>query len=190
MQKKLGEKKVFPGDQIAVIEEFNLGTGSYEYNGRIISSEIGKTKYEVEKRVIKVDKLTQELILPEEGMIIYAEVGSVAKRDARIDIFRLDEYNIHPTYSGVIHISDISREYTKNIDMALRNGDIIKAKLVNTKNNLNQCTMAESELGVVYAYCTRCGGLLEKNRGKLICPDCGKVEHRKMAKSYGQEDLT
>jgi exosome complex component CSL4 len=189
MPKKLERKQVFPGDQIAVIEEFNFGTGSYEYNGRIISSEIGNTKYDMEKRLIKVDKSTQELMLPEERMIVFAEVGSVAKRDARIEIFRLEENNIHPSYSGVIHISDISREYTKNIDMALRNGDIIKAKLVNTKNNLNQCSMAEPELGVVYAYCSKCGGLLEKDRGKLICPDCGKVERRKIAISYGLEDF-
>jgi exosome complex component CSL4 len=190
MTKKIMNKNVFPGDKLAVIEEFNEGIGSFEEDGNLRSSEIGRTSYDLNKRVVDVKKITPDLVLPREGMIVIAEVGSVARRDARIDIFILNGKHIHPTYGGVIHISDISREYTKNIDMALRNGDIVKAKLVNTKNNLNQCSLVGPELGVIYAYCSKCGGLLEKDRGRLTCPDCGRVERRKTAKSYGQEDLT
>lgn len=190
MTKKLENKDVFPGDKIAVIEEFSEGTGSFEEDGNLRSSEVGKTNYDMNKRVVNVKKTTPELLLPQEGMTIIAKVGSVARRDARIDIFILNGKHIHPTYGGVIHISDISREYIKNIDMAVRNGDIVKAKLVNIKNNLNQCSLVGSELGVIYAYCSKCGGLLERDRGRLTCPDCGRLERRKTAKSYGQEDLT
>ena len=136
-----------------------------------------------------VKKATPEIIVPEKGMDIVAEVGSVARKDARIDIFMLNGKLIHPTYSGVIHISDISRDYVKNIDMALKNGDIVKGKLVNVANRLNQTSLEGPEYGVIYAYCSRCGGLLEEQQGKLICPDCGRVERRKTAKSYGNEKL-
>jgi len=43
--------------------------------------------------------------------------------------------------------------------------------------------------GVIYGFCSRCGGLLEKKEGKLICPDCGRMERRKTASTYGKEQL-
>ena len=189
MPKKELEKDVFPGEKLAVIEEYNDGPGTYQEKGEVRSASIGKSKLDQEKRALLVKSKTQEIIVPEKGMDIVAEVGSVARKDARIDIFMLDGKHVHPSYGGVIHISDISRDYTKNIDSALKNGDIVKGKLVNIANRLNQTSLEGQEYGVVYAYCSRCGGLLEQKQGKLICPDCGRVERRKTAKSYGTEEL-
>lgn len=186
---KIEEKEVFPGERLAVIEEYNEGEGTYQSDGEVRSAEIGVTRHDGATRSVAVEKKTPEIIVPEEGMIAVAAVGSVARRDARVDIFMLDGRHIHPTYSGVIHISDISRDYTKNIDMALRNGDTVKGRIVNVKNRLNQMSLADPEYGVVYAYCSRCGGLLESDRGRLTCPDCGRVERRKTARSYGKEEL-
>ena len=186
---KIEEKEVFPGERLAVIEEYNEGEGTYQSDGEVRSAEIGVTRHDGANRSVAVMKKTPEIIVPMEGMLAVAEVGSVARRDARVDIFMLDGRHVHPTYSGVIHISDISRDYTKNIDMALRNGDTVKGRIVNVKNRLNQMSLADPEYGVIYAYCSRCGGLLESDRGKLTCPDCGRVERRKTARSYGKEEL-
>jgi exosome complex component CSL4 len=186
---KIIEKEVFPGERLAVIEEYNQGEGTYQRDGEVRSAEIGVTRHDGATRSIAIEKRTPEIIVPEEGMVAVAEVGSVARRDARVDIFMLDGRHIHPTYSGVIHISDVSRDYTKNIDMALRNGDTVKGRIVNVRNRLNQMSLAEPDYGVIYAYCSRCGGLLELDRGRLTCPDCGRVERRKTARSYGKEEL-
>ena len=186
---KIVEKEVFPGERLAVIEEYNEGEGTYQSDGEVRSAEIGVTRHDGATRSVAVEKKTPEIIVPMEGMVAVAEVGSVARRDARVDIFMLDGRHIHPTYSGVIHISDISRDYTKNIDMALRNGDTVKGRIVNVKNRLNQMSLADPEYGVVYAYCSRCGGLLESDRGRLTCPDCGRMERRKTARNYGKEEL-
>ncbi len=186
---RIDGREVFPGERLAVIEEFSDGKGTYEMDGEVRSAELGVTRRNDAARAVEVEKETPEIIVPEEGMVAVAEVGSVARRDARVDIFMLDGRLIHPTYSGVVHISDISRDYTKNIDLALRSGDIVKGRIVNVKNRLNQMSLAGSEYGVVYAFCSRCGGLLENNRGRLTCPDCGRVERRKTARSYGMEEL-
>lgn len=186
---EIEEKEVFPGERLAVIEEYNEGEGTYQSDGEVRSAEIGVTRHDGATRSVAVEKKTPEITVPEEGMVAMAEVGSVARRDARVNIFMLNGRHIHPTYSGVIHISDISRDYTKNIDMALRNGDTVKGRIVNVKNRLNQMSLADPEYGVVYAYCSRCGGLLELDRGRLTCPDCGRVERRKTARSYGKEEL-
>ena len=186
---EIEEKEVFPGERLAVIEEYNEGEGTYQSDGEVRSAEIGVTRHDEATRSVTVEKKTPEIIVPEEGMVAVAEVGSVARRDARVNIFMLNGRHIHPTYSGVIHISDVSRDYTKNIDMALRNGDTVKGRIVNVKNRLNQMSLADPEYGVIYAYCSRCGGLLELDRGRLTCPDCGRVERRKTVRSYGKEEL-
>jgi exosome complex component CSL4 len=187
---EIEETEVFPGDKLAVIEEFNRGKGTYELYGDIRSSEIGITRHNMSTRMVTVMKQTPQILVPREGMEAVAEVGSVARRDARVDIFILNGKHIYPTYSGVVHISDISREYTKNIDLALRNGDIIKGRIVNVRNRLNQMSLEGSQYGVIYAYCSRCGGLMEEKQNKLTCPDCGRVERRKTARGYGKVDLT
>ena len=183
------EKGTFPGEKLAVIEEYSDGPGTYQKDGDVRSSTIGTTVIDKARRELVVKKTTPMIVVPHEGMDIIAQVGSVARRDARIDIFVIDGKHIHPTTSGVIHISDLSRDYLKNIDMAVRSGDVVKGKLINTKNRLNQTSLKGSEYGVIYGFCSRCGGLLEKKEGKLICPNCGRMERRKTANTYGKEKL-
>lgn len=187
--KDLENKETFPGEKLAVIEEYSDGSGTYQENGEVRSNTIGTTTVDKTRRELVVKKTTPMILVPYEGMDVIAEVGSVARRDARIDIFVVDGTHVHPTFSGVIHISDLSRDYLKNIDMAVRSGDIIKGKLINVKNRLNQTSMKGSEYGVIYGFCSRCGGLLEMKENKLICQDCGRMERRKTASTYGEEEL-
>ncbi len=187
--KKKMEKGTFPGEKLAVIEEYSDGPGTYQKDGAVRSSTIGTTTIDKARRELVIKKTTPMIVVPDEGMEIIAQVGSVARRDARLDIFVIDGKHIHPTTSGVIHISDLSRDYLKNIDMAVRSGDVVKGKLINTKNRLNQTSLKGSEYGVIYGFCSRCGGLLEKKEGRLTCPDCGRMERRKTANTYGKEKL-
>jgi exosome complex component CSL4 len=191
MSKKVKKEKteVFPGDKLGVIEEFIEGKGAYKKEGDIRSEELGVTDYNVLEHVVEVEKITPELIIPNEGDEVIAEVGSVARRDARVDIFMVNRKEVIPSYSGVIHISDISKNYVKNIDSAMRSGDIVKAKVVNIKNRLNQLTMEGEAYGVIYAYCSRCGTLLEKDRNRLVCPKCNRTERRRTSNNYGKEVL-
>lgn len=186
---KREKKEVFPGDKLGVIEEFIEGKGAYKKNGVVRSEELGITEYDILDHVVEVEKITPKLIILNEGDEVIAEVGSVARRDARVDIFMVNKNEVFPSFGGVIHISDISKNYVKNIDSAMRNGDIIKAKVVNVKNRLNQLSLEGGDYGVIYAYCSRCGSLLEKNRNRLNCPKCNRTERRQTARNYGEEVL-
>lgn len=183
-------RKVFPGEELAVIEEYNVGEGSYQEDGLVRSEELGETRLNKEKRALEVKKVTRRLNLPLEGVIVIAEAGSVTRRDARVDIFRVDGKKIEPTYTGVVHISDVAREFGRNLEQALRSGDIVRAVVANTKNRIIQLSMAGPDYGVVYAYCSRCGGILENQNGRLTCPRCKRVERRQIARSYGKEDIS
>jgi len=187
---KTTKKNVFPGEQLAVIEEYNKGEGSYQQDGLVRSEELGETRLNNEKRAIEVKKATKKLNLPLEGVVVIAEAGSVTRRDARVDVFRVAGKKIAPTYTGVIHINDVAREFGRNLEMAMRQGDIVRTVVANTKNRILQLSMAGPEYGVIYAYCSRCGGILEMDNGKLTCPKCKRVERRQYAQSYGKEDIS
>ena len=191
MSKARNDKKdVFPGEELAVIEEYNSGEGSYQDDGLVRSEELGEPRLNRERRAVEVKKVTKKLNLPKEGVVVIAETGSVTRRDARVDIFRVAGKKIEPTYTGVIHINDVAREFGRDLEHALRSGDIIKAVVANTKNRIIQLSMFPPDYGVIYAYCSRCGGILENQNGKLTCPSCKRTETRQTAKTYGKEDLT
>ena len=193
MSKGLEERQnkfVFPGEKLAVIEEFNDSLGSYKEEGIIRSAELGKTNIDIEAREVGVSKSTRELVLPKEGLNVYGEVGSTQRRTANVDIYIIDGTQIYTPYTGVVHISSVSAGYVKNMGLAVRSGDIIRARILNTKNRVVQLSMEGAEYGVVYAYCSRCGSPLELRKTRLHCPRCGRVERRKVAESYGAEELT
>ncbi len=183
------DRDVYPGEKLAVIEVLQGGAGAYQQDGDVRSAELGKVHYNLPQRQVEVEKKTKELVLPEEGLDVMAEAGSVMRRDARVDVFVIDGKRVHVPFTGVIHVSDASKSYMKDMGMAVRNGDIVKARIVNTKNRLIQLSIASPDHGVVYAYCSRCGTLLERRGKRLHCPKCDRVERRKIAKTYGKEEL-
>ncbi|UCH57809.1 MAG: exosome complex RNA-binding protein Csl4 [Candidatus Bathyarchaeota archaeon] len=188
-KKPLKDRDVFPGEKLSVIEVLQEGPGAYHLKGDVRSAELGKARFDLKKKRVEVEKKTKELILPREGLDVTAEVGSVMRRDARVDIFSIDGKMISSPYTGEIHITSVEREFSKDMTMAMRNSDIIKAKIINTKNRMTLLSVRGPEYGVIYAHCTRCGTLLELQRGRLHCPKCDRVERRKIASTYGREEL-
>jgi exosome complex RNA-binding protein Csl4 len=94
-----------------------------------------------------IKKKTPELTLPLEDLDVIAEVGSVMRRDARVDIFVIDGKAISSPYTGEIHISGVERQFAKDMTMAMRNGDVIKAKIINTKNRMILLSVQGPETG-------------------------------------------
>lgn len=189
-KKAMKDKAVLPGDKLSVIEVLQNGPGAYQIGGDIRSEELGDALFDLKMRRVEVKKKTPELILPREGLDVIAEVGSVMRRDARVDVFIIDGKAISTPYTGEIHISGVERQFSKDMTMAMRNGDTIKAKIINTKNRMIQLSVQGPEYGVIYAYCTRCGTLLDLQNGRLQCSKCDRSERRKFSSTYGKEDLT
>jgi len=183
------DRFVFPGENLAVVEEFLDGPGAYRQDGVVRSAELGRARFDLSKREVEVSKRTRELILPREGLDVVGEVGAVRRRMANVDMFIIGGREIATPYTGVIHISSISGGYVRNMDMATRSGDIVKAKIINTKNRIVQLSIEGAGYGAIYSFCSRCGAMLEHRENRLQCPRCERVERRKVAKTYGKEDL-
>ncbi|MBS7651706.1 MAG: exosome complex RNA-binding protein Csl4 [Candidatus Bathyarchaeia archaeon] len=185
---RLRERFVYPGERLAVEEEFFSGRGTYMDRGVIRSEALGRALYDMREREVRVSKATREPIIPIEGFEVIGEVGSVQRRMANVDVFIVSGREVSRPYTGVIYPPATKRS-SRGLDMAVRSGDIIKGKIINTKNRVLQISIDEEEYGVILAYCSRCGSPLEYRRTRLHCPRCGRVDRRKIAKQYGLEAL-
>ena len=84
-------------------------------------------------------------------------------------------------FPGAVAISNIADEYIEDIHDYYRVGDIILARVLNSNAPYHLTTRAP-QYGVVYARCSRCGALLEPEKGRSMrCPRCGHKERRKVS---------
>lgn len=184
----MGEKKelVLPADRIAVIEEFFPGDGTYTSNGDIRSAKVGYVVIDKVLRKISVVHPYGRPFIPKTGMLVLAIVNTVKEDIAFVDVIADRDGKLFPgKYSGVIHLSQASHTYIKNLEEAFKPGDIIIAKILSHKIPPLQLSTKHPSLGVVAAACSKCGELLvKKNSSTLICPKCGNVERRKLASNY------
>lgn len=179
-------KKVTPGDEICVIEEFMAGHGAYEDDkGWVRSSYIGVTVADMLARTVAVKPYVRVPELPRKGEYVYGVVVHVKDEYAVVRIIssatgkRFRDY-----YTGIIHISQASDRFVRSLFDAVREGDIVKARALTTRIPVN-LSIREPRTGVVAAFCSRCGALLKYRGGKLVCPECGNVEKRSVSAEYG-----
>ncbi len=177
-------KMVLPGDQIAVAEEFEPGEGAYEKNGLVFASTPGVLQLDEQSRIARVRPFNPPAEL-QVGDIVYAVVDDIRgmMATATVNAIHGRSRQISGETEGTIHISNVSQEYTEDIRDMYHLGDIIRAKVIQTKPSV-QLTTAEPDLGVVKALCGQCRGPLELRGRDLFCPRCERTERRKIARDY------
>ena len=183
---KRGQDLVTPGDRLGVIEEFQAGRGTYTEKGVIYSRTLGKVVIDLKRKRISVQPKTRVPPIPRKGSIIIGEVQQVQDKMATVKVLSINCEKLNRPYTAIIHVSYAVRGFLKSLHDAFRPGDLIKASIIGVENLPYQLTTASRNLGVIKAYCTRCGGSLtyRKNRKILECEKCGKTERRKVSEEY------
>lgn len=178
---------VTPGDRLGVIEEFQAGNGTYVEKGVIYSRVLGSVIVDLEKKRIGVQQKTRVPLVPRRGSIVMGEVQQVQDKMATIKIYSINGQRLNRPYTAVLHVSYAARGFLRSLHDALRPGDLVKASVIGDKNLPYQLTTAGRSLGVVKAYCGKCGAPLTYNRRKrnLECEKCGRTEKRKISQEYG-----
>ncbi len=176
---------VLPGDEVAVVEEFEAGDGTYEEEGRVRASVAGVLELDPTHRVARVRSFNPPAEL-RMGDIVYASVEDLKSSMAVVTVLAVHgrKREITGETEGAIHISKISDAYIEDIRDAFRLGDIVRAKVIQAKPSL-QLTTAEPALGAVRALCTMCRGPLERRGSELWCPRDEQSERRKVATDFG-----
>lgn len=177
---------VTPGERLGVIEEFLPGPGTYVEDGNIHAKTTGHILFDIMTKTVSVYPTVKMPNVPKVGSVIIGKVTSTQERSCSIRIMRIDNRESYSKFDGVLHISDVSRGYTQSMRDVCKPGDTIRAIVVSDKNNVFHLSTSDRELGVIQAYCSKCGYELQERGRKLLCPRCGNVERRKRAFNYGR----
>ncbi|MCQ5376132.1 MAG: exosome complex RNA-binding protein Csl4 [Methanomassiliicoccales archaeon] len=179
-------KCVLPGDEVAVVEEFIPGEGTYEIDGKIFSAYCGDLELDYEEKIAKVSARNPPVTL-KVGDVVYAEVTDVRNSMAICEVIAVEgkERDISGDTSATIHISKVSSGYTQDVGKELRPSDIIRAKVIQVKPSLQLSTVGH-HFGVILALCKKCRAPLKKRNRTLYCERCERTDVRKLADDYGE----
>jgi len=177
---------VLPGERLGVIEEFIADAGTYVRDGVIYSMVVGRALLDFPNKRVSVYRLVREVTVPKIGSIVVGQVANVQKQNAFVHMYEIDKTQLSGFFSGILHISDVQLRYVDSMFSVCKPGDIIRAKVISEKNGTYHLSTKDRDLGVVYAFCSQCGYMLELTRQRMRCPRCGKIEKRKTALDYGK----
>lgn len=176
---------VVPGDRIGVAEEFLPGPGTYEFDYQIRAASIGRVVKDYLSKVAVVRPFKAPLI-PHPGAIGLVVVTDIREDFARTKILSVNNAVLHYTFTGMLHVTQVVEKAgeIKQMYNYVRIGDLVRSKIL-SHSPPYLLTIKEARLGVVLAYCSKCGGILRLSNDKLKCPQCGNTESRKIGHGYG-----
>jgi len=180
---------VVPGDRLGVIEEFEPGPGTYVEEGTIYSLTTGRALMDILNKKVSVYPGIKASSVPRVGSTVVGQVQEVQSKQAVVRIFQVGNRVLSGFFSGLLHISDVSPRYVETMYDVCKAGDIVRAKVISDKNRVFHLSTNDKDLGLVYAFCSRCGHVLSFRRLRMRCPECGNTERRKPAQDYGKGDF-
>jgi len=180
---------VVPGERLGVIEEFIPDSGTYVKDGVIYSKVVGRALLDLLNKRVSVYPLVNGELIPKVSNTVVGQIGNAQSDNVLVKIFKIENKRLSGEFSGILHISDVSDRYIDSMNDVCKPGDIVRAKVISGKNRIFHLSTNDKNLGIVYAFCSRCGNLLEPQRYELHCPKCGNTENRKIAPDYGKETI-
>ena len=188
MSSQVSEQKsgqlVVPGERLGVIEEFIPAAGTYVKDGIIYSKIVGRALLDLSTRRVSVYPVVHGVKVPKVGSIVLGQVSNVQNDNANVRIFKVGNDKLSGVFTGTLHISDVQMRYVDSMFDVCKPGDIIRAKVICEKNRTYHLATQDKDLGVVYAFCSNCGYVLEPRRQGMHCSRCGNIEKRKTAFDY------
>ena len=174
-----------------MIEEFIPDFGTYVKDGSIYAQITGYVLMDLMNRKISVYPLTRKAQIPEVGKIVLGNVSNVQDSLATVRIVKVGRRYLSGFFTGLLHVSEASIKYTDTMYDVCRVVDIMRAKIISDQNMVYHLSTKGPSLGVVCAFCSRCGGALTvvKDNRKVRCVECGNLEKRKTALDYGDVAL-
>jgi exosome complex component CSL4 len=180
---------VVPGERLGVIEEFIPDSGTFVKDGVIYSKIVGRALVDLLNKRVTVYPAAGGVVVPKVSTVVTGQIGNAQSDNVLVKIYRIGTKNLSGEFGGILHISDVSDRYVDSMNDVCKPGDIVRAKVISEKNRVYHLSTNDKNLGILYAFCSRCGTLLEPKNYDLHCPKCGNIERRKMAPDYGKEDI-
>jgi len=173
---------VLPGDEIAVIEEYEAGTNACADEHVVRATVIGETETDQKKRLVNVKnyKITS---IPEKGDII---IGTVEAVMGSMIAVLINYINSKPVKSQVECICATRSLRKKNVALVK---DLVKLKIIGYLNGAIHASIQEPELGVLFTKCRKCGMNVKPLRDIIKCVECGWTDDRKLSSDFLKSDF-
>jgi exosome complex component CSL4 len=184
-------KFVTPGDSLGFSEEFMPGEWAYEEDGSIFAAVAGTVETDMKDRKINVIPKVSTPPMIKDSDIVIGSIWDVKGQLAIVSILKIKgvDRGLPGNVRGAVHISKAREGYVSDLSREFSGGDIIMAKVVEAAREPVELTTAGKELGVVKAFCSRCGGAMEPFKNGLRCTECKRVESRNVSSEYGKGEV-
>jgi exosome complex component CSL4 len=180
MSEKNKLQKVLPGDKLASIEEFVPGIGSAAVGESIVATVAGSKKADMSNRVMNVDPAKDAAsAIPKVGDYIIGFVDSSSPSVAQVTIRAINDVPSSREFAGMLSMRDETRRRNSS---PIKAADIIRARVLSTKNAIFHLAIDGPKCGVISTVCSNCGGpVVPLGRDRVKCPECGLVDDRLLA---------
>ena len=173
---------VLPGDEIAVIEEYEAGSNACADEHVVRATVIGETETDQKKRLVNV-KNYKTTSIPEKGDII---IGTVEAVMGSMIAVLINYINSKPVKSQVECICATRSLRKKNVALVK---DLVKLKIIGYLNGAIHASIQEPELGVLFTKCRKCGMNVKPLRDIIKCVECGWTDDRKLSNDFLKTDF-
>ena len=173
---------VLPGDEIAVIEEYEAGSNACADERVVRATVIGETETDQKKRLVNV-KNYKTTSIPEKGDII---IGTVEAVMGSMIAVLINYINSKPVKSQVECICATRSLRKKNVALVK---DLVKLKIIGHLNGAIHASIQEPELGVLFTKCRKCGMNVKPLRDIIKCVECGWTDDRKLSSDFLKSDF-
>jgi exosome complex component CSL4 len=189
---------IFPGEQVALIEEFEGGKNTYITDGTIRSKAVGTRVYDIKRRIVKINPKNSPM-LPKIGDVLVGYIEMLFGSMMSVRVLYINEKKSYAGFSAIASArtggggSNNSggggwRERGDRRGRTIfRVGDIIRGRVISLLNSTVHITIDEKEFGVLYTLCFNCGGDTVRVHNSVKCIECGVYEERKLTHDYGKE---
>ena len=167
------KERVIPGDELAVIEEYESGKGTHIIDGQIHASVFGKTKFDNENKSVEVEGPRSTSELPQ----VNDQVEGVLENDKMLRIKKINGKISFGSLVGLMAKTKMpnwgTNDYIRATVVSLTNG-IIHIVVKNDNNND----------GVIRSTCNVCADKVVKFQKGVKCVSCGFFKYKKLAADF------
>ena len=173
---------VLPGDEIAVIEEYETGRNAYDDGHIIRATVVGESEVDKKNRLVNVKNRTI-ISIPEKDDIV---IGTVEAVMGSMIAVMIKYINSIPVKSQVECICATRSLRKKNVALVK---DLVKLKIIGHLNGAIHASIQEPELGVLFTKCRKCGMNVKPLRDIIKCVECGWTDDRKLSNDFLKTDF-
>ena len=176
---------VLPGEYLGTEEEFIAGSGTYEENGRVYSSNVGDVEVGSDYRIRVKGKEESVVVQSGDEIIgVITEINEPLVIVAGEYLIKSGKVYVIKT-RALVHASRITGHYLDQCSKVLKARDVVRGKVVSTRGKID-LTLEPPDEGVIYAFCSKCRKPLQRINSGLYCTYCQKNETRKVSNKFGE----